>query len=137
MIRLTYVSTCKPGLQLPDIRAMLTGAIASNAAHGITGMLYWSGEYFMQTLEGAGDEVTACYQRICRDARHTEVSLVNSVPAGERWFGQWSMGFTRLLAAHRLTLPNGAKGFNPYLLDVDTLHETLSTLTRNTKRLNS
>jgi Sensors of blue-light using FAD len=42
MIRLTYVSTCKTGLVLADVRAILAVATKSNAANGITGMLYRS-----------------------------------------------------------------------------------------------
>jgi hypothetical protein len=137
MIRLTYVSTCKTGLVLADVRAILAIATKSNAESGITGMLYWSGDYFMQTLEGERAAVTVCFNRVCRDARHTDVELVNAVPMAKRWFGEWSMGFTQLLAPHRLQLANGAQGFNPYLLDANELPETLAVLTRNTQRLNS
>jgi Sensors of blue-light using FAD len=135
MIRLTYVSTCKTGLVLADVRAILAVATKSNAANGITGMLYWSGAYFMQTLEGERAPVTVCFNRVCRDVRHTDVELVNAVPTGTRWFGEWSMGFTQLLATHRVQVASGARGFNPYLLDADELMETLAVLARNTQRL--
>jgi hypothetical protein len=137
MIRLTYVSTCIPDLSLVDVRAILAVATKSNVEHGITGMLYWSGEYFMQTLEGERAAVTLCFNRVCRDRRHTEVELVSAIPTHKRWFGEWSMGFTQLLASHRVHLESGARGFNPYLLDAKTLPDVLAELSRNTQRLGS
>jgi hypothetical protein len=135
MIRLTYVSTCVPDLSLADVRAILAVATKSNAANGITGMLYWSGEYFMQTLEGERAAVTVCFNRVCKDRRHSEVELVSATPTQRRWFGDWSMGFTQLLASHRVQLANGAHGFNPYLLDAKTLPDVLAELSDNTQRL--
>ncbi len=135
MIRLSYVSTCAPGLALADVRAILNVANRSNIENNITGMLYWSGKYFMQTLEGDRRAVTVCFNRVCRDRRHTEVELVSALPMSERWFSQWSMGFTQLLAEHRVKLANGANGFNPYLLDASQLPQSLAELTRNTTRL--
>jgi Sensors of blue-light using FAD len=134
MIRLTYVSTCTAGLKLADVRAILAVATKSNQANGITGMLYWSGEYFMQTLEGERAAVTVCFNRVCKDVRHKDVELVSAIPTHQRWFSDWSMGFTQLLASHCVKLANGARSFNPYLLDSAELPESLAELTRNSQR---
>ncbi|MGL4231590.1 MAG: BLUF domain-containing protein [Casimicrobium sp.] len=138
MIRLTYISTCSPGLKLADVRAILKIAQRANQARDITGMLYWSGEFFMQTLEGSRGMVTGCFDRVFHDPRHREVELVSVTPTHQRWFTDWSMGFTELLASHRVALKGGGyrdDTFNPYLLEMRDLDRALADLTQNSQRM--
>ncbi len=138
MIRLTYVSTCVRGLSLTDVRAILVVAKRANQAAGVTGMLYWSREFFMQTLEGDRRAVTACFLKLSSDPRHTHVELIRATDIHTRWFSNWSMGFTQLLASHRVKLAGlaaNASSFNPYLLDARDLELTLAEIAESAQTL--
>jgi hypothetical protein len=131
MLRLTYVSTCAPNLSLSDVRAILNVAKKANEAASVTGMLYWSREYFMQTLEGDRGAVTKSFVALCNDPRHTDVELIRATDTRTRWFPDWSMGFTQLLASHRVKLAGlaaSASSFNPYLIDAHDLEVALAEL---------
>ena len=132
MIRLVYVSTCADNVQPSDIDLLLTSAELRNQQRGISGMLCWSGEFFLQCLEGERAVVTQCFSRILTDRRHHSVELILSAPTSVRWFSQWGMGFSRTMLSHRMDLAEwtGAS-FNPYLLeatDLEATFERLSTL---------
>ena len=64
MIRLVYVSTCAQNVQLVDVEAILRVAETRNAEREISGMLCWSGEFFLQCLEGERGPVTQCFSHI-------------------------------------------------------------------------
>jgi Sensors of blue-light using FAD len=136
MIRLVYVSTCAPGLSLDDVCAIMQTAERSNREDGISGMLCWSGEFFLQCLEGERAVVSRLYSRICNDSRHADIELIVAAPTSVRWFSEWGLGFTRLMASHELDLPSGStKSFNPYLLQAADLEATFGQLASVAQRL--
>ncbi len=136
MIRLVYVSTCAQSVELSDVQAILRVAQARNAEREISGMLCWSGEFFLQCLEGERGPVTQCFSQIVADRRHHSVELIVSSPTTVRWFGTWGMGFTRLMSSTRVDLPNFAGGsFNPYLLEATDLQDTFARLSNLAQRL--
>jgi hypothetical protein len=136
MFRLVYVSTCEPGLKLDDVYAIMRVAHPKNVERGISGMLCWSGEFFLQCLEGERSTVSRLFAKICGDRRHSDVEILIAAPCGQRWFGEWGMGFSRLMASHRLDLPAGSgQSFNPYLLEAQDLEATFEQLSRFAQRL--
>jgi Sensors of blue-light using FAD len=136
MFRLVYVSTCAPGLSLDDVYAIMRVSPPWNVTHGVSGMLCWSGEFFLQCLEGERSEVSKTFARIVNDARHTDVEILIAAPTAVRWFGEWGMGFSRLMASHRLDLPSGrGQSFNPYLLEASDLESAFEQLSQFAQRL--
>ncbi len=136
MIRLVYVSTCAQNVQLEDVQEILRAAETWNSAREISGMLCWSGEFFLQCLEGERGPVTQCFAHIAADRRHHSVELIVSSPTTVRWFSTWGMGFTRLMSSNRVDLPNFAGGsFNPYLLEATDLQDTFARLSAQAQRL--
>lgn len=136
MIRLVYVSTCAQTVQLGDVESILRVAETWNTEREISGMLCWSGEFFLQCLEGERGPVTRCFTHIARDRRHHSVELIVSSPTTVRWFSTWGMGFTRLMSSNRVDLPNFAgRSFNPYLLEASDLQDTFARLASQAQRL--
>jgi Sensors of blue-light using FAD len=136
MIRLVYVSTCVEGLCLEDVYSIMRTADPKNQKEGISGMLCWSGEFFLQCLEGERSQVSRLFTRIANDARHTNVEVIVAAPTNVRWFSEWGMGFSRLMASHRLDLPSGTTtSFNPYLLQATDLEATFEQLSKVAQRL--
>ncbi len=138
MIRLVYVSTCADNVQPADIHSLLKSAELRNQEKGISGMLCWSGEFFLQCLEGDRAAVTQCFSRILTDQRHHTVELILSAPTSVRWFSQWGMGFSRTMLSHRMDLPEWTgSSFNPYLLEATDLEATFERLSKLAQRMQS
>jgi len=94
LVRLLYASRAVDAIGGSLIDAILAQSHAHNAEHGITGILcaYHNGDVFLQALEGARDEVNRLYNKIVRDPRHTEVTVLDYTEIGERAFSGWRMG---------------------------------------------
>jgi hypothetical protein len=96
LVRLLYASRAKKALTPDQIEGLLVQGRAHNAAFGLTGILCWSGDVFMQVIEGGRDPVNAVYRHIAADARHTDVVLLSYEQIIERRFGNWTMGQVNL-----------------------------------------
>jgi hypothetical protein len=92
--RLVYASriTEDAASRLPStMQDLLIVSVLRNARDHITGFLLSDGASFTQVLEGDQAEVDACFARIMRDRRHTEVTLKFRGPVQAREFPRWSM----------------------------------------------
>lgn len=96
LVRLLYASRAKAPLTPEVIDAILQASRKANPAAGITGLLCHSGDVFMQVLEGGREAVSALYNRIANDPRHTDVILLRYEEITERRFAGWSMGQVNL-----------------------------------------
>jgi hypothetical protein len=119
-----------------DIQSVLRVAEQRNQQMQISGMLCWSGEFFLQCLEGDRAAVTQCFSRIAVDPRHHSVELILSAPTTARWFSQWGMGFSRTLSSHRIdSVAGNGGGLNPYLLQPADLESTFERLSKFSHRM--
>src|SRR3954470_5681113 len=87
LIRLTYFSRIHLQGSINDhIRDIVCTSVANNRRDNITGALVHDGKWFGQMLEGRESIVSATFERILRDRRHSDVSLVAMQPVTERRF---------------------------------------------------
>jgi hypothetical protein len=93
LVRLLYVSKVVKGFNADDIEALLHTASKHNAQVGITGMLAFNGEYFMQVLEGGRSAVNQLYHQISTDPRHEQLLILHMAEIDERLFPEWSMAY--------------------------------------------
>ena len=92
LIRLTYFSRIRLEAPINDyIREILWTSVANNRRDNVTGALAHDDKWFAQMLEGRESIVAATFERILRDRRHSDVSLVAIQPIAERRFGAWWM----------------------------------------------
>ncbi|MEL7177658.1 MAG: BLUF domain-containing protein [Pseudomonadota bacterium] len=89
--RLVYYSQRNPSERL-DTNDLIATCKRNNARAGITGMLHYNGDHFLQVLEGGRAEVSAIYHRIARDTRHSNIILISCNDVRERMFPTWAMG---------------------------------------------
>lgn len=90
--RLVYRSRSSEDVTSNETLRQLVGTCQeSNDRVGITGLLIFSDECFLQVLEGPLQFVNVLYGNIVRDARHREVELLVFEQIGPRYFDQWSM----------------------------------------------
>ena len=92
LVRLMYASRAAEGLKPEALSAILKKSTTGNPKYGITGVLCFSGEVFLQVLEGGRSQVSALYNRIAADPRHREVVLLSYEEIAERRFAGWAMG---------------------------------------------
>src|SRR5262245_17373729 len=111
MISLIYVSSATRLLSEEELLNLLQLSRSNNEQIEITGMLLYKGGNFMQVIEGPEEAVTALYQKILQDPRHTGIMLLSKEPLKERQFPDWSMGFQNL---DKLS-PEEIPGYTPFL----------------------
>lgn len=90
--QLTYISTARPSLTLPDVEQILTASRRNNGRRQVTGLLIFDGKRFLQALEGPVEAVEEAFSRIAGDVRHRALVKLSSRHVAEREFGNWSMG---------------------------------------------
>ena len=115
LVRLLYVSRATESTT-ESLEAILQRARRHNAEHGITGILCYSNNIFMQLLEGSREEVNCLYSEIQRDSHHTNVQLLHYDEITEREYPGWTMGlvdFDQLNTSIILKYSEGPD-FNPY-----------------------
>jgi len=96
LVRLLYASRAATPLTASVIDSILEQSRENNLRQGITGMLCFSDDIFMQVLEGGRDEVCELFNAIVRDQRHLDVRILVYEETAERRFGSWTMGQVNL-----------------------------------------
>ena len=86
LVRLLYVSRATESTT-ESLEAILQRARRHNAEHGITGILCYSNNIFMQLLEGSREEVNCLYSEIQRDSHHT---ITMKSPSASTRAGPWA-----------------------------------------------
>jgi hypothetical protein len=93
--RLLYRSTCAidgaPAEVDAEVVRIVEAARVLNQRAGVTGALLSVSGVFVQALEGPLRAIESTFERICGDARHRHVQLVDLVAAESRFFEDWSM----------------------------------------------
>lgn len=92
LVRLLYASRATQAPSAAVVDSILAQSRQRNPERGITGILCYSDDIFLQVLEGARDEVCETFNSIVRDPRHVNVRLLKFEEIGERRFGGWTMG---------------------------------------------
>jgi Sensors of blue-light using FAD len=96
LIRLLYASRAADANRSAMIDSIMQQSRAHNPERGITGILCYGGDMFLQVLEGGRMEVNELYGHILRDPRHKDVMILHYEEITERRFSGWTMGQVNL-----------------------------------------
>jgi hypothetical protein len=96
LVRLLYVSRALDKNAQGAIESILESSRAYNMTNGITGVLCYGGDIFLQAIEGGRYAVNGLYNHIAKDERHTDVVMLHYEEIRERRFGGWTMGQVNL-----------------------------------------
>jgi Sensors of blue-light using FAD len=91
LVRLLYASRCITDSE-STIESILSQSRQHNPETGITGILCYSGDIFLQAIEGGRTAVSELYNHIAKDPRHKDIVLLHYQEIIERRFGGWTMG---------------------------------------------
>lgn len=90
---LIYISTAIQPLSDEELKEILVTSQENNSRDGLTGMLLYGEGTFVQLLEGETDALKKTYERIKRDKRHKNLSMLDEDSNDQRLFPDWSMGY--------------------------------------------
>ncbi len=93
MRRIIYCSQATYDLSPEELVELLEKSRRNNERDGLSGMLLYSSQSFLQMLEGEEEPLRSAYERIGSDSRHTNLRLLADVEVTQAMFGDWSMGF--------------------------------------------
>ena len=96
LVRLLYVSRSVHPETPEEIESILSASREHNIVNGITGVLCFGGDIYLQAIEGGRNQVNALYTHIVKDPRHKDVVILDYQEITERRFGGWTMGHVRL-----------------------------------------
>lgn len=91
LCRLVYCSEAVSSLAYPELKDIMEKSEKNNTPVGISGMLCYGNDKFLQILEGDREEVSATYERILKDDRHKKSQIIEFVEVENRLFMNWSM----------------------------------------------
>ncbi|MEX0877071.1 MAG: BLUF domain-containing protein [Phycisphaerales bacterium] len=97
-----YISTPTERFKQEDLEDIAATAQKFNREKTITGLLLYSGDHFMQVLEGDYADLTALFANIEKDPRHHHIEVLMGAPTPSRQFPAWSMGVVDISASDRL-----------------------------------
>jgi len=98
--QLVYLSLSNIPLLSPlDVADILEVSAQNNAQNRLTGALTYSGNRFVQLLEGPQPALDQLLDQLRRDVRHRDMEILGRVRIRERAFPEWSMLFPRFTPA--------------------------------------
>jgi NADH dehydrogenase FAD-containing subunit/class 3 adenylate cyclase/uncharacterized membrane protein YphA (DoxX/SURF4 family) len=103
--RLTYVSKLNTVMTLEEILEIGRISTENNKKIDVTGVLISVRDYFFQVLEGDAAIVDVLVEKISRDPRHHEVTILSAeTECEERLFTEWGMKTVALSESNDLML---------------------------------
>jgi Sensors of blue-light using FAD len=108
---LVYTSIANKKMSDDDLEDLLKKIRKKNETRHVTGMLLYLDPFFMQVLEGEEAMVNDLFNLIKQDSRHHKVSLIYKKPIEERYFSNWTMGFSKIGNEKLVTM----EGFSDFL----------------------
>ncbi len=104
LIRLLYASRATQEIDNQLLDSIFLQSRTYNPPKGITGILCFSGNIFMQVLEGSRREVSQLYSQIVSDSRHSNIEILYFEEITERRFSNWTMGQVNISKVNISTL---------------------------------
>jgi len=80
-------------VQAREMAQIVASAQKNNLLVGVTGVLLFSAGCFAQVLEGASEDVELVFERVRKDPRHRDITVIQEGPIPARSFGDWWMAY--------------------------------------------
>jgi hypothetical protein len=120
MIRITYLSQATSNFSSIDLINLLQQCHLNNPKRGLTGLLIFGNNTFLQTIEGKKTIVEELIEKISKDKRHTKFQILSKQSIDNRQYRNWAMGFEKLTEQTLAGVPQlqdfALSDFNPEYL---------------------
>lgn len=97
---LSYCSQARLPMGQTEVRRILEASRRNNQRDEITGLLTFSGEVFVQFLEGSPTALQGLMNRLKSDTRHRDIIILSEGTAHERMLAGWDMELVTPKEAH-------------------------------------
>lgn len=102
LVHLSYCSQAQSQLGQPDLDCIVQASRRNNARDDITGLLTYSGEVFVQFLEGPPEALHRLMDRLRADPRHRDIIILSEGTGHERILPDWDMELVSREQAHQV-----------------------------------
>lgn len=99
LYRLVYTSARSKSCDDAEIEKILEASRRNNKPLGVTGMLIYTQDRFLQVLEGEYDKVMSLYHKIEKDRRHGGTNMRFCEEVSTRYFLDWDMASKKMYVA--------------------------------------
>ena len=118
MYQLVYASQYHNLSVLEVVEGIVEKAKRNNLKNKLTGVFVLGSGYFLQCLEGGRTAINKTFNRISRDSRHFNVTILTYKKSLERTFPFWTMAFaSENLTDKEIYFKYHLNEFNPFKLD--------------------
>ena len=93
LTELVYSSATPEPMSPEAVRALLEHAREKNTRMGVTGLLCYDGQGFLQIIEGESAVILDLFHAIQNDPRHTDIHILHDGEIEERAFSDWKMAY--------------------------------------------
>jgi hypothetical protein len=100
--QLAFASRARPGLRASETSALIGDRREASEREGITGILVYSGETFVELVEGRDAALAALWRRLLDDDRYQAPVSLHDASIAARWSEGWRAGYVpeSVLAPH-------------------------------------
>lgn len=132
LVRMVYASRVNDLLNPTKIHDILTSSKVNNLQNGITGVLCFNKDNFLQCLEGSRRAVNKLYTTIAKDERHKDIVILDYKEIWERSFEKWAMGYIGELESHKSIIIKycGKDIFDPFTMSGESAYRLLYALSK-------
>ena len=118
LVRFLYASRAATPIDAERVEAIVEQSRRNNPGRGITGLLCFVDDVFVQVLEGGRDAVSELFSTIVRDERHHSIRILSYEEISERKFGSWNMGQVNMARVNTALLLKYSEraGLDPFSL---------------------
>lgn len=102
LVHLSYCSHSDAPVEKPELDLILEASRRNNQRDGITGLLTYSGEVFVQFLEGPPEAIRRLMGRLEGDPRHRDIMILMEGTDHERIFTGWDMELVTRQEAYKV-----------------------------------
>lgn len=133
LVRIIYCSQFNEEVDYSELAKIIDKATKHNSSKGITGLLIFGDDRFLQVLEGGREQVNELYGKIVRDKRNKKNVVLSYEEILEREFSDWSMRLLMLTQKNKelLLKYSRAEKFEPESLN----SKTAMALLRDAKKI--
>lgn len=96
LLELIYTSLAVPQSSAKNVKDILASSERNNTSAGITGLLLFDGDRYIQILEGEREAVEALFNVISADPRHYGLEILHKGAINNRAFQTWRMAYEAL-----------------------------------------
>jgi hypothetical protein len=93
LTRIIYASTATKSFSADELQNVTDVCSLNNLRRHITGVLFYSGQGFLQALEGDDADLHDLLARLKSDHRHVDIKIIDHTQIAARHWPNWSLGY--------------------------------------------